>query len=262
MDKFIKLDITNLTTIIQKQEIEKFYFFNPQRLWDGFILITEGIGYATNSDGVQHTIQKGDMLLLSRNDQYELSFPEGCSYITSAYDLSIEGNDDFFGKLPFIIKCTDKQIQAIHKICAIWQAREWDSYTQCRIQLLKFYLDIVKLLYRSYDTDKDISRAISYIHENFKKNFSGQELSDICALSLSYLRTKFLKQTGYTILAYRDNLRISAAKEMLESGYFSVSEIAIDLGYCDVYHFSKAFKKQAGMSPTAYIKKEKPLDNG
>ena len=259
MDKFIKLDITNLTAIIQKQENEKFYFFNPQRLWDGFILITSGVGFATNSNGEQHTVQKGDMLLLRKNDRYKLSFPDGCSYITSAYDLSIDGNGDFFTKLPFIIKCTDKQIQVINKICDIWQAREWDSYTECRIQLLKFYLDIVKLLYRSSDTDKDISRAINYIHENFKKNFSGKELSDVCALSLSYLRTKFLRQTGYTILAYRDNLRISAAKEMLESGYFSVSEIAIDLGYCDVYHFSKAFKKQTNMSPTAYIKKRKGL---
>ena len=47
---------------------------------------------------------------------------------------------------------------------------------------------------------------------------------------------------------------------MLESDYESLSEIARSLGYADIYTFSKVFKKQTGLSPTAYLKqKEKKL---
>jgi len=74
-------------------------------------------------------------------------------------------------------------------------------------------------------------------------------------VSMSYLRTRFLKQTGQTIGKYRDSLRIAAAKEMLESKYFTVTEIANELGYCDVYHFSKVFSTYVGMSPTKWINK-------
>ena len=57
-----------------------------------------------------------------------------------------------------------------------------------------------------------------------------------------------------TITQYRDNLRINVAKELLESGHFSVTEISIELGYCDIYHFSKIFKQIVGISPQKYIK--------
>ena len=62
-----------------------------------------------------------------------------------------------------------------------------------------------------------------------------------------------MKQTGMTVLQYRDSLRIAAAKEMLESGYFTASEIASELGYCDVYHFSKSFANQVGLSPRKWL---------
>jgi len=57
-----------------------------------------------------------------------------------------------------------------------------------------------------------------------------------------------------TVGKYRESLRIASAKEMLESGYFTVTEIATQLGFCDVYHFSKVFSACVGCSPTSWIK--------
>ena len=65
---------------------------------------------------------------------------------------------------------------------------------------------------------------------------------------------KVFKANRADEISYRDNLRIIAAKEMLESGIFSATEIAAELGYCDIYHFSKVFKKYVGVSPTEYNK--------
>ena len=41
---------------------------------------------------------------------------------------------------------------------------------------------------------------------------------------------------------------------MLESDYKRLAEIAVSLGYPDVYTFSKAFKKYTGLSPSQYMK--------
>ena len=81
-----------------------------------------------------------------------------------------------------------------------------------------------------------------------------EDVARYCSLSVSHLRSKFLKVTGLTIIGYRDKLRIDAAKELLQCGYFDIGEISTELGYCDVYHFSKAFKKYVGLSPTKWLK--------
>jgi len=120
---------------------------------------------------------------------------------------------------------------------------------------MQFYMDIIESNMSREDIDTDVARAVNFIHKNFKTSFSGKELSDYCCVSLSYLRAKFLKQTGLTIGKYRDLLRMDAAKEMLGSGYFTVTEIASQLGYCDVYHFSRTFSAYEGVPPTRWFKK-------
>ena len=53
---------------------------------------------------------------------------------------------------------------------------------------------------------------------------------------------------------YREKVRCEVARGMLISDIFTVTEIAEELGYCDIYHFSKEFKKQTGFSPSVYKK--------
>ena len=59
---------------------------------------------------------------------------------------------------------------------------------------------------------------------------------------------------GMTIVEYRDALRLELAKELLLSGFLSVKETAYELGFCDVYYFTKFFKAHADMTPGEYVK--------
>lgn len=53
-------------------------------------------------------------------------------------------------------------------------------------------------------------------------------------------------------MQYRENVRIHWAKRFLLSDLFSLPEIAEKLGYYDIYHFGKSFKKQTQLSPGKY----------
>lgn len=242
-----RLDITDIGIIVHKTEEAGFRFFNRKRSFDGFVMLTDGSGFVTDKNGNKYEFSKGDIIITNKGDSYIVEFEEPCSYITSALTLQTDKE-----KLPFIFKSKERVYDEILRICKVWQSRSWDSYEECRIALLKFYLELIQKNDEKKSEDRDIEKAIAFIHRNFKTNFSGKEISDYCSVSLSYLRSKFLKQTGKTIVEYRDSLRIAAAKEMLESRYFTVTEIAAELGYCDVYHFSKAFSSHTGCSPTKY----------
>lgn len=252
MEENLILDITDIQIIVHKTEEANFRFFNKKRSFDGFIMVTKGNGFVTDNNGERHKLTQGDMLIVFKGDKYLVEFEEPSSYVTSALTLVCDRE-----KLPVIYRCNKKQYEEILNICKIWQSRSWDSYARCRIYLMNFYLDIIAGEAVKENVDKDILKAITFIHKNFKRNFEGGEISEYCSLSLSYLRAKFLKQTGLTIVKYRDTLRIAAAKEMLESRIFTIKEISRELGYCDVYHFSKAFSAAVGISPSKWEEKAK-----
>lgn len=247
MYKKLTLDITDIQTIIQKTETEPFNYQNTNRPSDGFVLLLSGNG-SVICNGKRAVLSAGDLFFVSAGDNYTIQCPCPCSYITSALTLHTDKS-----LLPFLLQCNERQRDKLKDICNIWQSHQWDSYAATRIKLLNFYYEIIKASFREQISNQEIAKAIDYIHKHFKTNFSGKTVAEYCSLSPSYLRAKFLNATGMTITEYRDALRISSAKEMLESRQFTVSEIAAALGYCDVYHFSKAFTSKVGSSPKKWL---------
>ena len=251
MTDMLELDVTDIQIIAEKNEEANFRFFNRKRSRDGFVLMTEGSGFVTDSQGNRYEFLAGDVMITAKGDSYTVEAENPCSYITSAFALETDKS-----LLPFVHRCTKQQYNELLEICRLWQLRSWESFAVCRIGIMKFYLELIKKQRRTGNVDSDIAKAMDFIHKNFKTNFSGKEISDYCCVSLSYLRAKFLRQTGSTIGKYRDALRVAAAKEMLQSRYFTVTEIAAELGYCDVYHFSKTFSACTGVSPTKWSQKK------
>ena len=139
MEEFTGIDIEKIYIIAHKREPEKFDFYNPCRKVDGFVLITSGEGYAVTPDGEKINISKDDILILRKNDNYELHFEDVCSYITSGYDLRFDDGKDFHITLPHVIKCPTNMIKKIISLCDIWQSKKWNSYSLCRIGLIEFY---------------------------------------------------------------------------------------------------------------------------
>jgi AraC-like DNA-binding protein len=71
-------------------------------------------------------------------------------------------------------------------------------------------------------------------------------------MSISTLRRQFKRATGFTPHDYFLSLKISAARRMLAETPLAIKEIARQLGYNDVFYFSRQFHALAGVSPAAY----------
>ena len=81
------------------------------------------------------------------------------------------------------------------------------------------------------------------------------DISHLCGVSESYFRRLFHEYSGENPIDFRQRHRIEKAKQMLLSDdMMAVGEIAQELHFSDIYHFSKTFKRFTGTSPTAFVK--------
>ncbi|ULT25013.1 helix-turn-helix transcriptional regulator [Sphingobacterium sp. E70] len=64
------------------------------------------------------------------------------------------------------------------------------------------------------------------------------------------LKRGFKEIFNQTAFSYLSDLRLDLAKNDLLEGKKQATEIAFELGYCSLQHFSKAFKKKFGMAPS------------
>lgn len=93
---------------------------------------------------------------------------------------------------------------------------------------------------------------ISYIGENLNADISNTTIAEKFHFNASYINRVFKKHTGTTLHEYILSVRIDVAAEKLRSESTSVSEIAKFTGFSGAVHFTKAFRKRMGMSPTDY----------
>ena len=98
-----------------------------------------------------------------------------------------------------------------------------------------------------------IRLGIKLLEQDSNLNLS--QIAAECGVSECYFRRLFQQYSGETPMAFRQRLRIERAKQLLLSDeQFTVGEVALELGFTDVYHFSKTFKKYCGQSPKQYIR--------
>ena len=99
-----------------------------------------------------------------------------------------------------------------------------------------------------------IARAIQHIGRYCEQNLSLEDYAAMCMMSKYHFLRTFKQVTGETPLEYRMRMRIENAKDMLEEGTLSVSEIGERLGFSSPAYFSDTFKKSVGVSPKMYAK--------
>ena len=84
-----------------------------------------------------------------------------------------------------------------------------------------------------------------------------EEIAESVHLSASYSSALFKSSTGVSVMDYIINLRITKACDMLKYSDRLISEIAESTGFCDIFYFSRMFKKIMGVSPAKYRSAEK-----
>ncbi len=101
---------------------------------------------------------------------------------------------------------------------------------------------------------RPIRTAKKYIQEHYALPITLEEVSGEAGFNATYFSSLFKKETGQNFLEYLTDVRIKAAKQLLADTARSVNQVSEEVGYIDIKHFTKLFKKSTGLTPTEYRK--------
>ena len=97
----------------------------------------------------------------------------------------------------------------------------------------------------------EICKVVELLRQRFAESISLDQLTETAGLSKFHLIRLFRDEVGLAPHAFQLQLRISRAREMLDSGT-SVVEVAAACGFADQAHFSRCFKSTVGYTPGAF----------
>jgi AraC-like DNA-binding protein len=105
-------------------------------------------------------------------------------------------------------------------------------------------------------TEEKALDILQYIQNNIydPEKIRTEEISKRFGVSVSYLGRYFKRHTNETMQQYISNYRLKMVEHRLLHSDMRMSEIVDELGFTDESHLNKFFRKQKGLSPTAFRK--------
>lgn len=246
-------EITLVTTYIA--EAERYPMKNAGRYRHAFIYTGEGCEIYRFKDKTIHAVQNS-VLYIPKGEKYTIEL-SGDKSIAHVFDFEATFDES---PRPFLVKLNkNNDIKALFTDSEkIWKRKKIGYATSCKANFYKIIYGLIKQesTYLNSDNFSIIAEAVDFLHKHYlEKNFKIESLYNIASVSPKYFETLFFKEFKTTPKKYVTTLKIEQAKELLLSEKLSVSDVAEQLGYCDVYHFSKVFKSKTGFSPGEFRKK-------
>ena len=100
-----------------------------------------------------------------------------------------------------------------------------------------------------------VKNALKYIQENYTRKITLAEVAEKTYVSQWYLSKLLNKHIGKSFSDILNQIRINVAKDLLKNPSMRIGNIAEEVGFIDMAHFSRVFKKTEGISANEYRNK-------
>lgn len=246
------------------------------------ILVTDGEAYIT-VDGQTYTARKNDVIFFRPNVAHRMEIREGAfvqphihfdavfdrySYdryvvLKSSNELTEEERKmiqpDLLRDCQIPVVFTPEDSQRFHKyffstIETIARKREYMDMI-CRANLLM----LLRVILKQFCTDQGKSPKDNYceaIREYLDMNpdqvITLDDLEKLFKVNKFTMIRNFKNAYGESVISYYNARRAEFAQKILKRTSLSVTEVATNLNFTDIYSFSRFFKKHTGMSPKEY----------
>lgn len=215
-------------------------------------------------EGQEQILHPGELLLFGPNQWHMQYSDEGVQFLTLSFLW--EGHD-FSGLVNRVITAPVEIQQSVHSLLREYgqQLPNREEFINAQVELL--LLQILRLPGDAKPHKKPsptsermhrqiIDEAVQIIASRIYGKLPVPELAAAVNVSASQLTALFQAYLGVAPAKYITRIRLEESKVLLEGKQMSVGEVAQQLGYSSIQHFSKQFTAWFGFPPSAYAKKE------
>lgn len=252
MERKIPLNVTNITmrTAVQEKTDTVFVrgrdFFSLTYRENGKITIKSAWGDLTSG--------AGSITYIPRGLSYETEILEGGQmHILHVWTADAGAP---FGEKPLSV-APDNAAQFLEDFCKARTQFESEGVGFSCLSAVFRILSMAEKAFRpaAESPNPQLRRAKKVMDERFADaTLRVGELAALRGVSEVYFRREFRRFYGVSPLEYIKAKRVDAAKRLLETGLYSVTDAALSSGFESVSYFSAEFRRLAGISPSAYVK--------
>lgn len=158
----------------------------------------------------------------------------------------------------------DIHVQPAGRAAALCREMARQLGSSDELERLRAQLQGAELVYMLLSTEREgadaetadaLQLSKAYIDKHYYEEITIERLATIAGLSSKYFVDLFKKTFGVSAFDYLTQVRMKQAKQLMLRNELKLRDIAFQVGYHDEFYFSRKFKKEFGMPPSAYIKK-------
>ena len=103
-----------------------------------------------------------------------------------------------------------------------------------------------------------LKSVIKYVELNYASPMTIAEMADLAGFSESHFMKFFKNTMGVPFTSYLNSYRLTMAGRLLLQSDDTILSIATEVGFDNLSYFNRTFKKQYGMTPSAYRTANEP----
>lgn len=222
----------------------------------------------TEIDGVPYELKERELIIYGPDQFHNQKIRQGssCSYVTVLFYLDPEDNH-----FDFLLNRIFPYTKKIHTLMKTFVNESstlvpyMDSLLLCLFQEI-----IIRLLQsqfvedahdkkpatdaRQHYHDELLEQILTFIDETIYEPITVGEICEKFSMSRSSLQILFNENMNQTPKKYINELKLEKSRQLISEGRYTISEIALMLGFNSIHYFSRAFTQKYNMAPTEYSK--------
>ena len=239
--------------------------------------IKKGCG-AVSIDLSSSLVKEGDIILIAPGQLHSISQQEDIrmEYENILFDLSMleaKGNDsctaDFFAPLRHshvlaknIYSFGEPKYEKISywldqadEICKTFPHAYQLHIKSCLFALFyELFSDwqIASAPKRPLNSLEKLKIIIKYVENHYQDRITIEAIASFCDYSQSHFMKYFKQAMGVSFIEYLNDYRLTMAARLLLASDSSILSISQEVGFENLSHFNRSFKKKYNMTPSAY----------